>query len=72
MPGMAPDQWLSLGLNEDMRTLFEAGSLRTIEAAGDRVVGIPADDGGHSVLGQASSREEALVIATILRLYNPR
>jgi len=69
--GMTRDRWLSLGLREDALPVFEAGSLHTIEAAGSGIVGIPRHGDGHHLLGTASSREEALVIATILRLFNP-
>jgi hypothetical protein len=69
---MAPDQWLSLGLSRDMQETFEAGGLHTVEAAGVQVVGVPRRGDGHVVLGEASSREEAVVIATILRMFNPR
>ena len=51
--------------------MFEAGGLQTIEAADKGVVGIPKRGGGHHLLGTASSHEEAVVIATILRLFNP-
>ncbi len=63
--------WLSLGLVEDVLPVFEAGGLRTVEAAGSVIVGIPKSADGHHLLGTASSREEANVIATILRLFNP-
>ena len=63
--------WLSLGLHEDALPVFEAGGLRTVEAAGSTVVGIPKSAHGHHLLGTASSREEAVVVATILRLLNP-
>ena len=69
--GMTRDRWLSLGLQHDALEVFEAGGLRTIEAAGSGIVGIPSHGGGHHLLGTASSREEAVVIATILRLFNP-
>ena len=45
--------------------------MRTIEAAGNGIVGIPKYGAGHHLLGTALSREEAVVIATILRLFNP-
>ena len=64
-------QWLSLGLQEEAQAVFASGGLRTIEAAGNGVVGIPRHGAGHHLLGTASSREEAVVIATILRLLNP-
>ncbi len=51
--------------------MFEAGGPQTIEAAGSRIVGIPRHGDGHHLLGTASSREEAVVITTILRLFNP-
>jgi len=69
--GITRDRWLSLGLQEDALAVFEAGGLQTIEAAGSRVVGVPRHGDGHHLLGTASSREEAVVIATILRLFNP-
>ena len=68
---MTRDRWLSLGLQEDALPVFEAGGLHTIEAADESVVGIPQHGDGHHLLGTASSREEAVVIATILRLFNP-
>lgn len=69
--GMTRDRWLSLGLQEDMLPVFQAGGLRTVEAADSRIVGIPRHSAGHHLLGTAGSREEAVVIATILRLFNP-
>ena len=69
--GMTRDRWLSLGLQEDALPAFQAGGLQTIEAAGSRVVGVPRHGAGHHLLGTAASREEAVVIATILRLFNP-
>jgi hypothetical protein len=69
--GMTRDRWLSLGLQEDALPVFEAGGLQTVEAAGNGVVGVPRHGAGHHLLGTASSREEAVVIATILRLFNP-
>jgi hypothetical protein len=69
--GMTRDRWLSLGLQEDALPAFQAGGLRTAEAAGNRIVGIPRHDASQHLLGTASSREEAVVIATILRLFNP-
>ena len=68
--GMTRDRWLSLGLLEGALTVFGAGGLKTIEAAGSMVVGIPKGGNGHHLLGTASSHEEAAVIATILRLFN--
>ena len=68
---MTREQWLSLGLKWAARPVFEAGNLRTIEAAGTAVVGIPKHGTGHHVLGTALSNEEAMVIATMLRLFNP-
>ncbi len=69
--GMTRDRWLSLGLQEDALPAFQAGGLRTVEAAGNRIVGVPRHGAGHHLLGTASSREEAVVVATILRLFNP-
>ncbi len=68
---MTTEQWLSLGLIETARAVFEGGSLRTIEAADSMIVGIPKTEDGHHLLGEASSREEAVVVATMLRLWNP-
>ena len=42
-----------------------------MEAAGNGVVGISRHGDGHHLLGTASSREEAVAVATILRLFNP-
>ncbi len=50
--------------------MYEAGGLRTIEAADSRVVGVPKHGAGHHLLGTVSSWEEAAVAATILRLFN--
>ena len=69
--GMTRERWLSLGLQEDALPAFQAGGLQTVEAAGNTIVGIPRHGAGHHLLGTASSREEAVVIATILRLFNP-
>jgi len=69
--GITRERWLSLGLKEDALGMFEAGDLQTVEAAGNRIVGVPKHGAGHHLLGTASSREEAVVIATILRLFNP-
>ena len=41
--GMTRDRWLGLGLQEDALPAFQAGGLRTVEAAGNRIVGIPRD-----------------------------
>lgn len=68
---MTKEHWLSLGLQEDALPVFEEGGLRTVEAVDSRVVGVPKHGAGHHLLGTASSREEAVVIATILRLFNP-
>jgi len=68
---MTREKWLSLGLRWAAHPVFEAGTLRTVEAAGTAVVGIPKHGSGHHVLGIASSGEEATVIATMLRLFNP-
>ncbi len=67
---MKVEYWLSLGLDRAARELFEAGTLQTVEAAGSRIVGIPKGGDGHHLLGTASSHEEAVVIATILRLFD--
>jgi hypothetical protein len=69
--GMTRERWLSLGLQEDALPTFEAGGLQSVEAAGNRIVGVPKRGAGHHLLGTAGSREEAVVIATILRLFNP-
>ena len=69
--GMTRDRWLSLGLREDALAVFSASNLQTVEVAGSKVVGIPKTGDGHHVLGTAPSCEEAAVIATILRLFNP-
>lgn len=70
---MKAEHWLGLGLGLDRtaREVFEAGTLQTVEAAGSRLVGVPKGGDGHHLLGTARSHEEAVVIATILRLYNP-
>ena len=69
--GMTRDRWLSLGLQEGALPVFRAGGLQPIEAPGSGVVGIPRHGEGHHLLGTTSSREEAVTIATILRLCNP-
>lgn len=68
---MTWDRWLSLGLREDALPAFEASGLRTVEAAGGKVVGVSRHGAGHHLLGTAASWEEAVVIATTLRLFNP-
>jgi hypothetical protein len=68
---MTRERWLGLGLQEDALVAFKGGGLRTIEAAGNGIVGVPKHGTGHHLLGTASSREETVVIATILRLFNP-
>jgi len=74
-PGLAGrvtrEHWLSLSLLENTLPVFEAGGLRTVEAVGSVVVGIPKSADGHHLLGTAPSYEEAVVVATILRLFNP-
>ncbi len=55
-------QWFGLGTDRDASAVFEA--------AGSGVVGIAKHGDGHHLLGTAASREEAVVIATSLRL-NP-
>jgi len=67
---MKAEHWLSLGLDRAAREVFEMGNLQTVEAAGSRIVGVPKGGDGHHLLGTAGSREEAVVIATILRFYN--
>ena len=47
---MTTEQWLSLGLIETARAVFEGGSLRTIEAADSMIVGIPKTEDGHHLL----------------------
>ncbi len=69
--GMTRERWLSLGLQEEALPVFEAGGLRTIEVAGNSVVGIPKHGASHHLLGTTSSGEEAGAVATILRLFNP-
>lgn len=68
---MKIEQWLSLGLQPEARDAYESGRFRTIEASGSSIIGIPRRDSGHHLLGEASSREEAVVIATILRICAP-
>lgn len=68
---MRTEHWLSLGLDRAAREVFEAGSLRTVEAADNAVVGIPKSLDGHHLLGTMSSHEEAAIVAIILRLFNP-
>ncbi len=63
---MTRERWLSLDLQEDALPTFEAGGLQTVEAAGNRIVSVPKHGAGHHLLGTAGSREEAVVIATIL------
>jgi len=62
---------LSLVLDRDASAVFDAGGLRTVEAAGSQVVGIPKHGDGHHRLGTAPSREGADVVATLLRLLSP-
>ena len=69
--GMTRGRWLSLGLQEDALPVFEAGGLLTIKAADNGIVGIPRHGDGHHLLGTAASWEEAVVVATILHLFNP-
>ncbi len=68
---MKIEQWLSLGLQPEAWDVYESGRLRTVEASGTSIVGIPRRESGHHLLGEASSREEAVVIATILRICAP-
>ncbi len=68
---MALAQWLSLGLDRDTLTLFESGSLNTVEGNGTLVIGIPKHGSGQHVLGTAPSEEDAAMIAGILRMFNP-
>ncbi len=44
---MTREHWLSLGLQENALPVFEAGDLRTVEAANSRVVGILKHGAGH-------------------------
>jgi len=39
---MTRDHWLSLGLERTAQSEYEAGAMRTIEAAGAAVVGVPS------------------------------
>jgi hypothetical protein len=68
---MKIEQWLSLGLKPEARDAYESGRFRTIEASGTSIIGVPRRDPGHDLLGEAASREEAVVIATILRICAP-
>ncbi len=51
--------------------MFEAGGLRTVEVIRSVIIGNPKSADGHHLLGMALSREEVVVVATILRLLNP-
>ena len=53
--GMTRERWLSLGLQEEALPVFEAGGLRTIEVAGNGVVGIPKHGASHHLLGTTLS-----------------
>ncbi len=44
-------QWFGLGMDRDASAVFEAAGLRTDEAAGSTVVGIPKHGDGHHLLG---------------------
>lgn len=52
---MTKAAWLSLGLQEDALPAFEAGGLRTVEAAGSIIVGIRKSTDGYDLLGTAAS-----------------
>lgn len=68
---MTLERWLSLGMRPNALAVYGTGGLLTVEAADTAVVGIPRHREGHHVLGTASSREEAVAVATVLRLFNP-
>ena len=63
--------WLSLGLIPREYLAYSASTYRSIEAADDAVIGIPKQGKHYTTLGNASSRREAEVIATILRFMMP-
>lgn len=65
---MDRDKWLSLGLTPEHRELYNSRGFKTVEAADMEVVGIPRKGERHCLLRTTQSREEAVVIATILRM----
>lgn len=65
---MDRDKWLSLGLNPDYLERYNTGNIKNVEAHGLEIVGIAINNEGYYPLGKAEYREEAVVIATILRI----
>ena len=65
---MDREKWLSLGLNPEHRELYNSGGFKTVEAADMQVVGIAKQGNGYYPLTTTKFREEAVVIATNLRM----
>ena len=63
--------WTSLGLIPKEYLAFDAVTYKTIEAADNAVIGLPKRGNHYTVLGQAPTRQEAEVIAQILRVMMP-
>ena len=57
--GVTREHWLSFGLQEDALSVFEAGSLQTIEAADSEIVGVPRHGTGHHLGRKAHLRKTA-------------
>ena len=73
---MKHHHWLSLRLNPEKYMIYQNGHLRTIEAIGAGLVGVPRKVALPAVnqlhqLGTVSSHEEAHHIAVMLRFMNP-
>ena len=63
--------WLSLGLIPREYLAYSAAAYKSIEAADNAVIGIPKQGKHYTILGNAPTRREAEVIATILRFMMP-
>ena len=68
---MMRHHWLSLKLIPREYLAYDAGNYRTIEVADLKIVGLPKKGNHYTVLGEAPTRQEADVIATILRIMAP-
>ena len=63
--------WISLGLDPSQYLVYDAGTFKTVEPCDNQIVGLPKRGKHYTVLGQAPTRQEAEVIAQILRVMMP-
>ena len=68
---MYKHHWISLNLIPNEYLAFDSGTYKTIEPCNNQIVGLPKRGKHYTVLGQAPTRQEAEVIAQILRVMMP-